>query len=43
MLAKLAISRVLRPVLAMVLGSIMVLQILAHLPLSDVTLPANVL
>lgn len=42
-LTKMVISRVMKPVLSMVLGSIMVLQILAHLPLSDVTLPANVL
>ena len=40
---QLIVSRLLKGVLSMVLGSIMVVQILAHLPLSDVNLTANVL
>ena len=41
MLGNLIISLILKTTLQMVIGSIIVIQILAHFPLADITLPAN--
>jgi len=42
-LINLIASRLLKQILAMVFGSILVVQILAHVPLADIFMPANVL
>ena len=42
-IVQLILSQLLSQVLAMVFGSILVVQIMAHLPLTDINLPVNVL
>lgn len=41
MIGNLVMSLLLKQTMAMLFGSIVVIQILAHLPLADIYLPAN--